>query len=100
LYNGQNFPLFNYENYNFKNESTKNLFSFSKQEKLKKENICSDFKSDIEKFYKSKIKNEEIFYYIYGLLNSKEFIDKFHNNLNKELPRIPYIKKFDDFFKF
>ena len=100
LYNGQNFPLFNYEDYNFKNEDTKNLFSFSKQEKLKKENICSDFKSDIEKFYKRKIKNEEIFYYIYGLLNSKEFIDKFQNSLNKELPRIPYIKKFDDFLNF
>ena len=100
LYNGQHFPLFNYENYNFENENNENLFSSSKEKLLKKENICSDFKSDIEKFYKKKIKHEEIFYYIYGLLNSKEFIDKYQNNLNKELPRIPYVKSFNDFLNF
>ena len=42
----------------------------------------------------------DIFYYIYGLLHSKEYRTKYANNLMKQLPRIPRMKTFDVFNKF
>ena len=36
--------------------------------------------------------NEDLFYYIYAVLNSDEYKNTFANNLSKELPRIPIVK--------
>ena len=47
-----------------------------------------------------KITKEQIFYYIYGILHSEEYRDKFKNNLDKELPRIPAVRSFEDFISF
>lgn len=43
---------------------------------------------------------EDLFYYVYGLLHSTEYRDRFANNLSKELPRIPAVKRFEDFVAF
>ena len=43
---------------------------------------------------------EDIFYYIYGLLHSEEYRIRYGDNLNKELPRIPRVKKAEDFTAF
>ena len=43
------------------------------------------------------ITKEDIFYYVYGLLHSPEYLERFGNNLRKELPRIPLAKDFDAF---
>ena len=99
LYNCQNFPLYNYENYYDKNENNSNLFSSIEDKVLKKENINKNFKIDLEKYYKKKLNHEDIFYYIYGILSSKEYIIKFQNNLYKEMPRIPYVKNLSNFIK-
>ena len=40
---------------------------------------------------------EDLFYYIYGLLHSPEYRERYKDNLSKELPRIPAVKKFEDF---
>ena len=45
------------------------------------------------------ISKEDIFYYIYGLLHNKDYKKKYGNNLIKELPRIPYVKRLEDFYK-
>lgn len=42
---------------------------------------------------------EEMFYYIYGILHSKEYRTKFANNLNKSLPRIPVLKNKHQFIE-
>ncbi len=47
-----------------------------------------------------KINKEDIFYYIYGLLHSEEYRSKYEDNLTKELPRIPCVKKAEDFWAF
>jgi len=47
-----------------------------------------------------KISKEDVFYYIYGLLHSKDYKEKFADNLAKELPRIPCVKKAADFWHF
>ena len=38
------------------------------------------------------ISKEDIFYYVYGLLHSPEYRERYADNLSKELPRIPCVK--------
>lgn len=52
-----------------------------------------DFNNIQEKFVrKSGISKEEIKYYVYGILHSPEFREKFANDLSKDLPNIPVVK--------
>ena len=44
-----------------------------------------------------KINREDIFYYIYGLLHSLEYRERFANDLRKEFPRIPLAADFRSF---
>ena len=46
------------------------------------------------------ITKEDVFYYIYGLLHSEDYKKRFADNLAKELPRIPCVKKATDFWAF
>ena len=46
--------------------------------------------------YKAK---EQIFYYVYGLLHSKEYREKYQDTLSKDLPRIPFSSHFEEFEK-
>jgi predicted helicase len=46
------------------------------------------------------ITKEDIFYYVYGLLHSPDYRDRFADSLLKELPRIPTVKKMADFWHF
>jgi predicted helicase len=46
------------------------------------------------------ITKEDLFHYIYGLLHSPEYRERFKNNLAKALPRIPAAKAFTDFAAF
>lgn len=48
----------------------------------------------------SEISKDDIFYYIYGILNSPEYREKYANNLSKELPRIPRVASFEQFKAF
>lgn len=41
-----------------------------------------------------------MFYYIYGLLHSEEYREKYADNLSKQLPRIPCVKSAVDFWAF
>ncbi|PZP27226.1 MAG: damage-inducible protein [Roseateles depolymerans] len=46
------------------------------------------------------IAKEDVFYYIYGLLHSPDYRERFADNLAKELPRIPRVKTASDFWAF
>jgi predicted helicase len=46
------------------------------------------------------ITKEDLFYYIYGLLHSPDYRDRFKNNLAKALPRIPAVRTVEDFAAF
>jgi len=43
---------------------------------------------------------EDIFYYVYGLLHSPDYRERYADNLSKELPRIPCVKTAKDFWHF
>jgi predicted helicase len=46
------------------------------------------------------ISKEDLFYYVYGLLHSPQYRERFADNLAKELPRIPCVKQAADFWAF
>lgn len=46
------------------------------------------------------INREDIFYYIYGILHSPEYRERYADNLFKELPRIPRVRSAVDFWSF
>ncbi|WP_163833955.1 DEAD/DEAH box helicase [Spartinivicinus ruber] len=47
-----------------------------------------------------KIRKEDIFYYLYGLLHSEDYYNRYANNISKQLPRIPCVKKAENFWAF
>ena len=47
-----------------------------------------------------KISKEDVFYYVYGLLHSSDYRERYADNLSKELPRIPCVKTAGDFWHF
>jgi predicted helicase len=46
------------------------------------------------------ISKEDVFYYVYGLLHSPDYRERYADNLSKELPRIPCVKQAADFWAF
>lgn len=47
-----------------------------------------------------KFSREDVFYYVYGLLHSPDYLERYADNLAKELPRIAPVKTFADFIAF
>lgn len=94
MFNGQTFPL-----YMFDDESEDNgLF---KKTGGKKDGITDAGLTHFKATYPfEKISKEDVFYYIYGLLHCKEYLEKYADNLSKQLPRIPCVKKAADFWAF
>ncbi len=62
----------------------------------------SDFGlKQFQEFYSGEhLGKEDLFYYIYGLLHSPDYRSRYVDNLTKELPRIPRVKKSSDFWSF
>lgn len=56
--------------------------------------LITNAKSNISDYFlnKSGLNSEDAFYYIYGVLHSPLYRDKYKNDLKKTLPRIPILK--------
>ena len=93
---GQCFPLTHYQAVNSQNDSLQIL----DEGVFKSDGITDSSIKYFQLAYKSSdISSEDLFYYVYGLLHHPEYKIRFKNNLNKELPRIPHVSKFEDFRK-
>lgn len=46
------------------------------------------------------ITKDDLFHYVYGLLHSEDYRERFADNLSKQLPRIPAVKQAKDFWAF
>ncbi len=67
----------------------------------RKDGISDEGLKHFQMVYPSEqITKEDIFYYTYGLLHSEEYRTRYADNLTKELPRIPCVKKAEDFWAF
>lgn len=92
---GQGFPLYTYEKPDPTDQTT--LF-LTETGYTKKENIPDTILSDFRTTYQDQtIAKEDIFYYIYGILHSPEYKQRFAADLKKMLPRIPYAQDFRAF---
>ncbi|MFN7853814.1 MAG: type ISP restriction/modification enzyme, partial [Dolichospermum sp.] len=96
-HNGQCFPLYTYE----KQSELGSLFATANTEQYtKKENIPDSILKEYQQKYEDKsISKSDIFYYIYGVLHSPEYKQRFGSDLKKMLPRIPFTADFWTFSK-
>ncbi|MBA9083225.1 putative helicase [Bartonella chomelii] len=46
------------------------------------------------------ITKDDLFFYVYGVLHSEDYRIRYAHNLSKQLPRIPTVKKIEDFWAF
>jgi predicted helicase len=100
--NGQCFPLYYYERIK---ESSNSLFStFDEVDGYIRHHGITDYAlkeaKDIYNSDLSRIAKDQIFYYVYGLLHSREYIEIFSADLMKVLPRLPLVAKSLDFLAF
>jgi predicted helicase len=81
----QHFPLFVY------NDETQEQF----------DGITDEGLAHFQDFYfEDVISKEDIFYYVYGVLHSADYRERYADNLGKELPRIPRVSRAEDFWTF
>ncbi|HCD7738859.1 TPA: endonuclease, partial [Enterobacter hormaechei] len=84
----QCFPLYSY------NELTDGSYD-------KKYSITGNGVEFLKKNFPSEnISEEDAFYFTYGILHSEEYRSRYADNLVKDLPRIPCVKKSSDFWSF
>lgn len=99
-FNSQCFPLYWYEE-NKNPQAT--LFDDAETDMYIRRDGITDWilKEVRSRFGGSRtITKEHIFYYVYGLLHSKQYRERFADDLKKSLPRIPIVDNVQDFMAF
>lgn len=98
---GHCYPLYWYEE---RDNYSKSLFDDdTDSEKYVRRDGISDWilKEVRKRFGNSKaITKEHIFYYVYGILHSPQYRERFAADLKKSLPRIPIVEDVQDFMAF
>ena len=84
--------------YLYSDKDKEDLFSGQKAGQ-RKPNINSELYKIIFETYKAKISPEEIFYYIYAILYSNTYRQKYQEFLKIDFPRIPFTKDYELFKK-
>jgi len=92
----QCFPLFHYELP--KNQA--NLFDSEEKPGLRRTGITEHIIKQAQNLYGLKANKEDIFYYVYGLLHSRDYRQAFAEDLKKTLPRLPLAGNFAAFSAF
>ncbi len=96
--NGQCFPLYYFEE---NNSIQKGMFDTDEGSKYIRRDAISNFILDRAKQqYGKSVTKEDIFYYVYGFLHSKDYRETFANDLKKMLPRLPLVERVSDFWTF
>ncbi len=95
--NGQCFPLYYFDIR--KTDTAPSLFEENTDASTKKSSISDGTLLKYQKAYGKDVTVEDIFFYLYGLLHSKKYRNRFRTELGKSLPRIPMAKDFWVFSK-
>jgi len=99
---GQCFPLYVYEKLQGGKNRLSQLFKEESPEPgmVKKEAISDSALANFRSHYKdAKISKEDLFYYVYGVLHSSEYRERYAADLKKMLPRVPFAPDFWAFSK-
>ena len=96
----QCFPLYLYDE--AAQASTDDLFTEPVEGGLRRRDAITDAGlAHFQNAYPGEsLSKEDLFYYVYGILHSPDYRERFADNLSKELPRIPAVKKAADFWAF
>ena len=89
----QTFPIHWWE----KEEKSMYSYNLIGDSCIEKDGITDYIKNKIVNKYQLEINKEDIFYYVYGILHSNDYRNKFNADLKKELPRIPLVDAVDIF---
>ena len=95
----QCYPLYWYEE---NKNRTRSLFDEISEEKyIRRDGITNWILKEVRnRYHANNITKEMIFYYVYGLLHSSDYRERFAADLKKSLPRIPIVEKVEDFMDF
>ena len=97
----QAFPLYYYEENKTIQKGLFDDVSSDSSSNYTRRDAVSDFILDrAKKQYGKNVSKEDIFYYVYGFLHSKEYRETFANDLKKMLPRLPLVDDVRDFWAF
>lgn len=95
-------PMYIYER--VADDDTAQMQLFNNMDKatlqFKKHHAISD--AALAKFcdiYGNKVTKEDIFYYLYSVLQCKKYNELYGDNLSKEMPRIPMLDKFPEYVR-
>ncbi|HPV24686.1 MAG TPA: damage-inducible protein, partial [Casimicrobium sp.] len=103
-FNGQCFPLYVYDEIDADEleRSQSSLFATrSGGTHTRRDAITDAGLAHFQSVYPGEaITKEDLFYYVYGLLHSPVYRERYADNLSKELPRIPRVKTAADFCAF
>lgn len=92
----QCFPLYYYEEKQTKNAD---MFDGEAGGLTRRDAITDDILKDFKTRYGAKVTKEDIFFYVYGVLHSPEYKQRFQTDLKKVLPRLPLAGDFWAFSK-
>ena len=102
LFNAQCFPMYVFEKVE---HSTSVQLSFDSMEEgesvtWNRHSAISD--AVLDKFvsiYGNRVSKEDIFYYIYAVLQTPAYVSEYGENLSKEIPRIPMLAHFPEYVR-
>lgn len=97
---GQCFPLYLYDDVAEQNDDDL-LSDHSDDRSRRRDAITDDGLAHFSSVYPGEtIGKADLFYYIYGILHSPDYRERYADNLSKELPRIPRVRTANDFWAF
>ncbi len=95
----QCFPLYWYEEN--KNKQMTLFDEVTNDKYIRRDGITDWILKEVRsRYHTNNITKEMIFYYVYGLLHSPDYRERFASDLKKSLPRIPIVERVEDFMDF
>jgi predicted helicase len=99
LHGSQCFPLYLYDEPEAATQPS--LFDEEPAQRVRRDAITDEGLAHFQAAYHGeKLTKEDLFYYVYGLLHSLDYRERYADNLGKELPHIPRVKTAQDFWAF
>jgi len=100
MLSGGCFAFLRYLPDNFRSKKIQSLFDAPSELGAFYDNLSDETLNRYQKKLGHSITKDDIFFYIYGILHSTEYLNTYSSNLSKELPRIPFPTSEKDFQKF
>ncbi|HXB66645.1 MAG TPA: type ISP restriction/modification enzyme [Candidatus Acidoferrales bacterium] len=91
---GQCFPLYRFADKSDVGENGILSDSDTRPGYVREDAISDTTRAEFRRIYGKKLTKEDIFYYVYGILHSQEYKQRFASDLKKALPRIPFAQDF------